>query len=105
MVRQPASPRARAIAWAVLVWHERELTERAPGHRCGTVTSEEVLREKYAYLNDVRDINRARLQELLDNAKQGKPGGHEAGEAWDTNPTFHGPWDRPTRAGEKPKGV
>eukprot|EP00290_Baffinella_frigidus_P006727 CAMPEP_0180132040 /NCGR_PEP_ID=MMETSP0986-20121125/8760_1 /TAXON_ID=697907 /ORGANISM="non described non described, Strain CCMP2293" /LENGTH=161 /DNA_ID=CAMNT_0022071995 /DNA_START=11 /DNA_END=497 /DNA_ORIENTATION=+ len=84
------------VVFPATMWATRSLW-------CGKVMDEETLRQQYSYTHEVRDINRARLQELLDKAKQGKPGGHEAGEKWDSVPVFHGPWDVPTRAGEPPK--
>jgi len=63
----------------------------------GKPVDEETLRERYTYLEEVRKNQRNQLQELLDAAKQGKPGGHQAGQEWGGNYKPHGPWDAPVR--------
>jgi hypothetical protein len=63
----------------------------------GKPVDEETLRERYTYLEEVRQNQKQQLQELLDAAKQGKPGGHHAGQEWTGNYKHHGPWDAPIR--------
>mmetsp|Transcript_44276 Transcript_44276/g.90382 ORF Transcript_44276/g.90382 Transcript_44276/m.90382 type:complete len:93 (+) Transcript_44276:187-465(+) len=47
-----------------------------------STTTEAELKEQYRYADDMVKTNKQALQELLDSAKKGVPGGHQAGQSW-----------------------
>eukprot|EP00961_Rhodomonas_salina_P277129 3745184-Rhodomonas_salina.2 len=48
----------------------------------GKPVDETRLKENYPYADDMVKNQKKALQDLLDAAKAGKPGGHQAGQEW-----------------------